>query len=633
LSTQEIDVAEYLKSKGYTGRKQGNEVAFPCFACGEEGNSRKKKLYVNSTTGLALCFVCGWKGGSYLVQKEFGDEPVKNDDGEWSFGPSKFEVLTVAADLAHEWCLQSEVALNYLCDVRGFSADLIKSRKYGFVPQRWSLGESLPFRRGDVEAAGITDAFEGKILIPYYQNGVCVQLRAKDPNGRYYTPPGQRARLYGADDVRDAEEVVIVEGEFDAAVLAECLADAPGTSQMRVCGLAGVQTWPEDADAILSKAKRVYIATDPDEAGRKGAEKILENVGAKGRILEWGESVLERPLADGLQEKEIDWNELISRYDFTAQDFLGMLKGSGSRLLTLGDAAKRIAERPTEGLKTGFTEIDKWISPGLLPGQLMIPLAKTGTGKSILLCNMAVNARSEGVLFLTLEMTAEEIYDRLIKIFRFYRPYYSEYQIQQELANILICDENRLSENDISVLIDEYEFVTGSRPGLVLVDYLGYWARGASGNSNYEKVTNAVMSLKATAKRERLVIVSPHQVNRSSQEGKPLDLDDARDSGAVEETADFLMSVYRPEDALGTNGRVGLPNGNLKMGLLKSRHGNRGRVASVQMGMLSLVMVDAHGKYAAQAQHESELIEKGYDYDGYHKYIAPPIQAEMETEE
>jgi 5S rRNA maturation endonuclease (ribonuclease M5)/archaellum biogenesis ATPase FlaH len=629
---EEVDVVEYLESKGYRGRRQGNEVAFPCFACGEEGGSRKKKLYVNSTTGLALCFVCGWKGGSYLLQKEFGDEPVKNDNGEWSFGPSKFEVLTVAADLAHDWCCQSEKALTYLADERGFSASLITERKYGYVPERWSLGESLPFRRSDVEAAGITDAFEGKILIPYYQNGVCVQIRAKDPAGRYYTPPGQRARLYGADDVRDAEEVVIVEGEFDAAVLGELLAGESSTSKMRVCGLAGVQTWPDDADAILSKAKRVYIATDPDEAGRKGAEKILENVGSKGRIVEWTEESLERPLADGLTEKQIDWNELIARYEFSAADFVRLVKGSGSRLLTLGDAAKRIAERPTEGLKTGFTEIDKWIEPGLLPGQLMIPLAKTGTGKSILLCNMAVNARSEGVLFLTLEMTAEEIYDRLIKIFRFYRPYYSEFQIQQELKNILICDENRLSESDISVLIDEYEFVMGVRPRLVLIDYLGYQARGAAGNSNYEKVTNAVMSLKATAKRERLVIVSPHQVNRSSQEGKPLDLDDARDSGAVEETADFLMSVYRPEDALGTNGRVGLPNGNLKMGLLKSRHGNRGRVASIQMGMLSLVMVDAHGKYAQQAQHESELLEKGYDYPMYAKHIAPPIQGEIDGE-
>jgi len=44
------------------------------------------------------------------------------------------------------------------------------------------------------------------------------------------------------------------------------------------------------------------------------------------------------------------------------------------------------------------------------------------------------------------------------------------------------------------------------------------------------------MSLKAIAKSRRVGVISPAQVNRVAKEGKPIDMDDARDSGAVEET-------------------------------------------------------------------------------------------------
>jgi 5S rRNA maturation endonuclease (ribonuclease M5) len=43
---------------------------------------------------------------------------------------------------------------------------------------------------------------------------------------------------------------------------------------MAVIGLAGTGALPEDFDSRLSHLKRVFIATDPDEPGRKAAEKL-----------------------------------------------------------------------------------------------------------------------------------------------------------------------------------------------------------------------------------------------------------------------------------------------------------------------------------------------------------------------
>jgi hypothetical protein len=136
------------------------------------------------------------------------------------------------------------------------------------------------------------------------------------------------------------------------------------------------------------------------------------------------------------------------------------------------------------------------------------------------------------------------------------------------------------------------------------------------------------MQLKAEAKKHRLVAIAPHQVNRSATDGRPIDADDARDSGVVEETADFLVALYRPDEALSLNGQ---PSGMLKLGVLKSRHGNKDRVATLQMGLLSLVMVDGHGRHAKAAREEAHMAASGHTYDSYLKEQTKPIQATFGT--
>jgi 5S rRNA maturation endonuclease (ribonuclease M5) len=632
----DLDVIAYLTSKGLRGVASGDEVHYPCFFdCGESPGSAKRKLYVNKGTGMYQCFVCGAYGGTYKLQVHFGDDPKVDKETAVEFHPSRLEILQVAMHVAHEMCCNSELALEYLAgERRGLSAETIVTRKIGFVPDRWSLvGQLDQYKRADLELAGVMtkdgrDFFRDKIIIPYFQDGRVVQLRGKDINGRYYTPAGDRTHLYGADNVRGASDVVIVEGEFDSMILQQILSASldPKLNTLRVCAVPGAGIWPDDADAILRDAKRVFIGFDPDETGSRGAEKVAEKLGNRGRILEWPESILERPLADGLPLSKIDWTTLISEYGFTESDFLNMLReASGRRLLTLAEAGARMRNRPASGgIKTGFAEFDAWIEPGLLPGQLMIPLAKTGTGKTILLCNIAFNNRHETVLFVTLEQTAEEVYERLVRIYRFYYPHATYPEIEAALSRIMICDENRLNERDLALLVDEYVYETGERPKLLLVDYLGYYARGVSGGSSYEKVSNAVMQLKAEAKKHRLVAIAPHQVNRSATDGRPIDADDARDSGVVEETADFLVALYRPDEALSLNGQ---PSGMLKLGVLKSRHGNKDRVATLQMGLLSLVMVDGHGRHAKAAREEAHMAASGHTYDSYLKEQTKPIQA------
>jgi len=632
----DFDIVSYLASKGLRGKQVGeHEIAYPCFFCGESSSSIKRKLYVNRQTNFWQCFVCLEHGGSYLIQKHFGDDPKKTS--EEVGGVSRYEVLDSASRLAHEMCVNSEVALEYLLEERrGLSAEAIVSRRIGYVPRLWSLsGElSTKYPREAVQAVGLIgkdgrDYYSDRIIIPYFQDGRVVQLRGKDINGRYYTATGDRVRLFGADDVRGASDVILTEGEFDAMIVSELLSKGDDKAQrFRVCAIPGANTWPEDADHILRDAKRIFIGCDPDETGRKAADKLAEQIGPRARILTYPEELLSQPIADGLAAKDIDWTSLATSYGLTWQDVMGMVRtASGRRLLTLAEAGSRLRSRQDQsGLKTGFSEFDSWITPGLLPGQVMIPLARTGVGKSLVLCNIAYNNRHNPVLFITLEMTAEEVYERMCRIYRFYYPHATDDEVDAALSNIMICDENRLSERDLDHLIDEFEYETGLRPRLMLVDYLGYYARGVSGGSPYEKTSNAVMQLKAEAKKHRLVVIAPHQVNRGTNDGRPIEASDARDSGVVEETADFLVSVFRPDEGLTIADQ---PTGILKMQILKSRHGNRDRIASLQMGVLSLVITDASSRWAKAARDEAHLAASGYTYSAYLKKRTQPIQQEI----
>jgi hypothetical protein len=125
------------------------------------------------------------------------------------------------------------------------------------------------------------------------------------------------------------------------------------------------------------------------------------------------------------------------------------------------------------------------------------------------------------------------------------------------------------------------------------------------------------------AKAHKIAIVSPAQVNRGTTAGKPIDLDDARDAGTIEETADFLLSIWRPDDALQVDGAA-QPTGKLRATILKSRHGNAGLTFSLQMDMLTLAIVDDATPHAKKANDHNFLYWRGKSYEDLRaKELAP----------
>ncbi len=629
----ELDPVAYLRAKGYDGRPAaGPEVVYPCFFdCEEPPDSRKRKLYVNSVEGFYHCKVCDAAGGTTLLQRHFGDEVAclpGTDPGV------RRRLLNAAAELGAQMLTANDDVALWLLRERGLSPGTIIERRLGWVGRPWSLTGGLEATPEELATTGLVsgdrDFFHNHVLIPYVSRGQVVQIRGKVLGGRYFTGPGEYVRLFNADALTDAEDVILTEGEFDCMALAQHLALAPDDRVRRfgVVGIAGAGALPEGFADYFRHAKRVHIGLDPDDAGRRAAVKIKERLGTRARIVELPEEL-----------PKCDWTEyLLPRSDahphggHTWRDVMDLVgTAAGKRLFSVREAGARYRQgrEAGVGLKTGFAQLDSTILPGILPGQLVVLLAKTGVGKSVWLCNVAYATRGVPTLFLTLEMTQEEIYDRLRRVYLFHHPHASDHDFEEAFADLRICDENRLVDGDLSTLIEEYEIETGIRPEQVIVDYLGYYARGIKGRSPYEKTSDAVMQLKAEAKTHRVAIIAPHQVNRLSTAGRPVSSDGARDSGVVEETADFLLSIWRPDDALRTEEAA--PSGKLKLELIKSRHGGSGRTFTLQMDLLTLAIVDDHSKEAKQAAHHSYLYWRGTTYEQLRREQTRPVQLAMRS--
>jgi hypothetical protein len=624
-----VDWEQYLSGKGYQGRHAtGAEIAYPCFFdCNEPADSKKRKLYVNGQTGMYSCKVCVSEGGPYLLMSHFGDEAESAD------APAigrRSEVLAEATDLGEKMLSNNEDVIDYLLGPRrGLSPEIIVERRLGYAPKQWPLTDQLSegYTLKDKVSSGLLayveqngqnryyEYYRDRVLIPYIENGRVVQIRGKDIFGRYYTPVGDAVYLYNADSLKGATEAVVVEGEFDTMLLADLLATSEDVRvrKMAVVGLAGTGALPEDFDSRLSHLKRVFIGTDPDDPGRKAAEKLHDRIGPRSVVMQWPTAVLQRAAADGMELKDLDWTTWITKYHASVEEIGGLLKIKG-RLSSALEALTRYRNRPTSGLRLGLPQLDATIAPGLNPGQLVIMLAKTGVGKTLILCNLAWNLREQRVLFVTLEMTAEEIWVRLVRIARFHEPYLSDESIAGRYRNLRICDENRLSEEDLERLIEEYTEDVGAKPEVIMVDYLGYYARGRKGGSTYEQTSDAAMQLKSEGKKHGAIVIAPSQVNRSATPGKPIDEDDARDSGVIEETADFMFGLWRADDALDPDQHV-MPTAKLHLSILKSRHGGKGKVFLLQMGLQSLVIVDDASPDSARARRESESVFRGQSYD------------------
>lgn len=626
-----ISLVDYLSTKGIrTYRAAGQEVTAACWWC-NDGKANKRKLYLNVDSWLYSCKVCDAHGNRRTLLEYFGDE--ERYEYKWAPGTDpalRRKALTEAIALAQEMLYGNPAVLDYLTSTRGLDPQTIVDARIGYAPVSWGLGRSLlqTNTRADLRHAGIVtpegqEFFSGHILIPYVSHGHIVQVRGKEYvpekiNGKYVSTIGDDVRLYGSDTLHGAKEAIVVEGEFDALALRQALRKSgePRLMEMAVVGLAGAMVLPPGFDHMFDDCARVYLGLDPDDTGELASEKIKTLLPGKTRKL-------------GLPEElpKCDWSDYLSPQTpdnphggHTWRDAWGLIQDAdlaGRTLFSIRDAQRamaRLAKEKRTGVQLGFYDLDRYIDPGLKPGQLLIPIARTGAGKTSLLSTLTYNVRSKPTLVLSLEMTAVEYYDRLRRAALFWNPLATDEDIAREYAKVRIFDAT-IGEGDMTRKCEEFTEEVGEPPQMVMLDYIGYASRRFKGSSQYERTTACVMAIKEEAKAGGFGLIAPHQAGRAAADGVPVRAEDARDSGAIEDTADIMLGLFRPGDASkGTNDCT------VSCAVLKNRNGRKDVLSHFVFSLASLVLVQKGSREGQVADDENRLILTGETYSSVLAY-------------
>jgi len=229
------------------------------------------------------------------------------------------------------------------------------------------------------------------------------------------------------------------------------------------------------------------------------------------------------------------------------------------------DRIDQLASRGDEiyGVPTGFIDLDKLLM-GLQPSDFIIVAGRPGMGKTAFMLSAAKNAaqtHKKHVAVFSLEMSNEQLVQRLIS-------QETGIDSQRLRTGKLTEDEWPLFTHAIEVLSDTRIFLddtpactplrlrTKSRRlhleyglDLIVVDYLQLMSSGSRSENRVQEVSYISRNLKILARELSVPVLAAAQLSRAVEQraDKEPQLSDLRESGSLEQDADIVMFIHRPE--------------------------------------------------------------------------------------
>ena len=255
-------------------------------------------------------------------------------------------------------------------------------------------------------------------------------------------------------------------------------------------------------------------------------------------------------------------------YDVTQGNIKNSSKSAQNLVM---EAKKKIEEISRQdglsGISTGFEKLDK-LTSGWQPSDLIIIAARPGMGKTALTLSMARNIaviKQIPVAFFSLEMSSIQLITRLISSEtglsseKLRTGKLADHEWQQlnikitdlEKAPLFIDDTPSLSIFDLRAKARRLSSQHGIK--LIIVDYLQLMTAGSSNNkygNREQEISTISRNLKALAKELDIPVIALSQLSRAVETRggtkRPM-LSDLRESGAIEQDADIVSFIYRPE--------------------------------------------------------------------------------------
>ncbi|XP_074269641.1 twinkle homolog protein, chloroplastic/mitochondrial-like [Silene latifolia] len=368
-----------LRIKGYEPKPgQYNNISCPmCKDVDEDKNSLNLHISADGNTAVWHCSNgnCGWEGNTMAIA-----------DVLPTYGRS--DKIMKAKKIA---LTEKSLSLTPLSDeLLAFFAERMISPttlRRNFVMQKNLWGDKIA------------------VAFTYRRDGVLVSCKYRDEKKKFWQEPGCEKILYGLDDIKDANEIIIVEGEMDKLAMEEagflnCVSVPDGAPPK----VSDKQLPSPDQDTkyeylwnckeYFRKASRIILATDGDQPGQALAEELARRLGRercwrvkwpKKNETDYFKDANEVLMYMGRQKlkETIEKAELYPIQGlFTFRDYFPEIDAYYHRVL--GDEL---------GVSTGWKCLDAYYN--VVPGELTIVTGIPNSGKSewidSLLCNLNQN--------------------------------------------------------------------------------------------------------------------------------------------------------------------------------------------------------------------------------------------------
>jgi replicative DNA helicase len=244
---------------------------------------------------------------------------------------------------------------------------------------------------------------------------------------------------------------------------------------------------------------------------------------------------------------------------------------------------------------TGFKDLDR-MTTGLQKGDLIIVAARPAMGKTSWVLNVAQTAAIEHdttVAIFSLEMSKEQLVQRLLcaegrvdaQKLRQGRMSAEEYQRLAAAAGHLNTAPLWIDDSPGSTVLEmrakARRLKSETNLGLLVIDYMQLMAGSGRSENRVQEVSEISRGLKSLARELEVPVVALSQLSRGPEQRtdhKP-QLSDLRDSGSIEQDADLVMFLYRPEYYFGPVDKDGnSQEGKTELIVSKQRNGPTGVV-------------------------------------------------------
>lgn len=316
-----------------------------------------------------------------------------------------------------------------------------------------------------------------------------------------------------------------------------------------------------DQVAFTGQQMQEFLDTTPSATVDEDYARIVSDYSRLRKLQEIASVISER-IDGGSRDVQSILADVLERLSgVTSTIERGRLLSSHQAML---DFLAQLSDR-TQGKKnvvpSGYPRLDALLGGGFLNSGLYIIAARPGMGKTTFALNVAekIAERGDNILFVSLEMSAEQISAK--RVSRTSGIATNKLSMSNALSDeelgLAAEEASRLSQSgfcinrgagyvtvaEIGIMARSYENLTA-----VVVDYLGL-IRSTEHGSRYEQVTQISADLKRLAVSLNVPIIALSQLSRASEQrtDRRPSLADLRDSGSIEQDADGVLLLYRPD--------------------------------------------------------------------------------------